>query len=204
MHRASLVRTGRVARGWIRISALILISGACQDSAYVSQPSVARLLSSDGQEESRKYPTGDGDRGTLLDWRGIPLATGNPPPSEQCPNLRADPSASGASLRGAILSAVECQSAPGCSPYNSWAPPLVYGDWLEIQAHIGDIWFTVYSAPTGETTLFSQVHYWASTGWQTTTFFGQTSFKTGNAVANISVRFYGTPSGTAVCGRICW
>lgn len=92
---------------------------------------------------------------------------------------------------------------PGCSAYNAYAPPWTWGSWYFIQDHIGEITFQVTASAVGDTQLFGEVRYATGGGWAQDPFGASHTFRTGNAVATVTVRFYGSPYGTAVNGRIC-
>ena len=97
----------------------------------------------------------------------------------------------------------ECDPEESKCLYTSYAPPMVWGTaWQKISSHIGVRTFTIKASPIGDTELFSKVKYYAIGGFDSTEFADEETLSTGNALAQVSVKFKGVVSGTGVKGEI--
>ena len=89
--------------------------------------------------------------------------------------------------------------------FSAYAPPVIYGAWQEVAAHIGSVTYTITVAPVGDTLLMGEVMYFKGTGagTQTVESIVQTAtITTSDSVATVKVIFKGVPTGTAVDGTI--
>lgn len=89
--------------------------------------------------------------------------------------------------------------------FNGYAPPNFWGAWQTIASHIGSVSYSISYTAIGDTLVMGQVRYYnAANGGQQVIeeFRDSTSITTSNSVANVEVRFRGTPLGSAVRGII--
>lgn len=110
---------------------------------------------------------------------------------------------------GSLASYTELQSKPveeslraSRSIFEAYAPPNFWGTWVVIRAHGGSVNYDIEYEPLGDTQVLGEINYYSSNGWRTESFFKSTSISTGNAWAQVSVRFMGIPLGSVVRGFI--
>jgi hypothetical protein len=91
------------------------------------------------------------------------------------------------------------------SQFNSYAPPLLWGPWEGIASHIGSVAYEISYKAVGSTLVTAEVRYFKGQGVGIQVIEGftdETNVTTADCVANIEVRFTGTPTGSAVEGLI--
>jgi len=86
--------------------------------------------------------------------------------------------------------------------FNSYAPPNVWGVWNQVASHGGRITFNISYKTLGDTVVYGQVNYYSEDDWKTEDFFESVTIRTGNAWAQVKVRFKGVPLGSAVEGTV--
>ena len=81
----------------------------------------------------------------------------------------------------------------------AWAAPSMWGPWKNIRSHYGEEYINIDYEPIGDTIVYAEVKYFDKSNNEVVKpFFGSISFKTGDSIANIYVRFKGIPMGSAV------
>jgi hypothetical protein len=87
--------------------------------------------------------------------------------------------------------------------FNAYAGPSIWGDWVDVANSIGSVKYHLTAAAIGNATFRSQVRYFKTETDQVVEEWGDDyTITTGNAVATVSVRFMGIPTGTAIDGTI--
>lgn len=98
---------------------------------------------------------------------------------------------------GCALCATSPAEAQRTEHYSVYAPPMKFGKWTKVGAHIGKFQVTVKVTPKGATRVFGEVRYYVNGRIMTKPFTGSVKFQTGNDIANVRVRLKGIPLGTA-------
>ena len=87
--------------------------------------------------------------------------------------------------------------------FDAYAPPIIWGPYLNIQSHGGSVSFTISYKPVGNTLVKGKVRYWKETDKKIELeFLDRITIKTANVWGNIDVCFKGIPLGSAVQGSI--
>lgn len=93
------------------------------------------------------------------------------------------------------------------SNFSAYAPPDVWSSWSNVASHTGSVGYSIRAwqeTGKGGTSLYCQVRFYNSDGKQVIYDFDDDwfSFRTGNYVANVEVRFKAIPTGCNVKGQI--
>lgn len=92
----------------------------------------------------------------------------------------------------------------GCTRYQDYAPPGIWGQWEAHRSHIGSVEYSGTASPVSSTSLQGGVRYWSVEDVQEEDLFIDSfSVMTGNSVGNLELRFMGIPYGTTVTRTIC-
>lgn len=89
------------------------------------------------------------------------------------------------------------------SKFTGYAGPNIFGPWVVVGSHIGPVSFRITAKALGNTDLTAEVKYYKGENNQVIEGFIDTvEVKTANVVANVEVRFRGSPFGSAVEGTV--
>jgi len=86
--------------------------------------------------------------------------------------------------------------------FNIWAPPNFFGPWVIVASHGGVVRYTIQASAVGSTLVIGEVKYYSQTGERIEQFRDVARITTGNAWANVRVRFKGIPLGSSVEVRV--
>ena len=81
-----------------------------------------------------------------------------------------------------------------------WAAPLVFGPWVVVGSHAGEVRFKFEVEPIADTEIFGEVRYFKAKGKRVTEIFRkEVTIRTGDVYGNVEVRLKGVPTGAS-----CW
>jgi hypothetical protein len=90
-------------------------------------------------------------------------------------------------------------STAHATTYHAYAPPNVFGGWVQVGAYANATSFSISVTPVGATAIVGEVRYFGTDGQlKIEQFFGSIAIQTCNCVGTLQVRFKGIPLGSAV------
>jgi hypothetical protein len=100
----------------------------------------------------------------------------------------------------ALLAAIAAvPSLARAGTHHAYAPPNVFGPWVQVGAHSGAASFSISASPVGSTAIVGEVRYYGADGrLRIEPFYGPKSIQTCNCYGTVQVRFKGVPLGSAV------
>ena len=111
-------------------------------------------------------------------------------------------------MSGGATVAADCSEwedrASGSRQYNVWAAPLIFGEYVWLDDHIGKVSYTLTASPVAQGAVITgEVKYANGVNFTNTQFASSVYFTTGNAVASVEARFKNNnPTGVTVNGTI--
>lgn len=104
------------------------------------------------------------------------------------------------SINGA--GAIDAELKKNSRVFTAYAPPSMWGPWVNIASHGGKVTYTITAKARGNTNIVGKVQYHGSGGLKVRTFYDSITITTSDSWSNVLVQFKGEPLGTAVRGTI--